>query len=266
MAEFGKGDPRWLVDDRADGRNVNAWHWTERDCTKWFKKTLSDALKDITLCSHGDCKAKEVEKLDGEMTYCNRKRKHMFFYEVELRLKWEANIDDTKITGQIRAPSICDEEPIESMEMRVTTTSKSQEGDILKKKLQQEAIPKLREVIKRVVGETLEHFKEPLPDEAMIKSKSQTQNTGVLIQQEKPTTTSKSMKNISMKLLFCSSPELMYQCLTDPQRLSFFTQSSAQMENKNGGKFSYFGGQVTGTNKTLVCVIASCNIFLIYAD
>lgn len=27
MAEFGKGDPRWIVDERKDGRNVNAWHW-----------------------------------------------------------------------------------------------------------------------------------------------------------------------------------------------------------------------------------------------
>jgi hypothetical protein len=27
MAEIGKGDPRWIVDNRVDGRNVNAWHW-----------------------------------------------------------------------------------------------------------------------------------------------------------------------------------------------------------------------------------------------
>jgi len=27
MAEFGKGDPRWIVNEREDGRNVNAWHW-----------------------------------------------------------------------------------------------------------------------------------------------------------------------------------------------------------------------------------------------
>jgi hypothetical protein len=27
MARLGEGDPRWLVTDRQDGRNVNAWHW-----------------------------------------------------------------------------------------------------------------------------------------------------------------------------------------------------------------------------------------------
>ena len=41
----------------------------------------------------------------------------MFFYEIELRIKWEATVDDTKVTGQIRVPSICDEEPIDSMEV-----------------------------------------------------------------------------------------------------------------------------------------------------
>lgn len=63
---------------------------------------------------------------------------------------------------------------------------------------------------------------------------------------------SKSFKDIKMKLLFYSSPELMYQCLVDDQRISFYTQSPAQYERKIGGKFSFFGGQVTGTVKNLV--------------
>ena len=27
MAKFGAGDPRCIVSDRPDGRNVNEWHW-----------------------------------------------------------------------------------------------------------------------------------------------------------------------------------------------------------------------------------------------
>lgn len=30
-AEVGKGDPRWIVKERDDGKNVGAWHWEERD-------------------------------------------------------------------------------------------------------------------------------------------------------------------------------------------------------------------------------------------
>lgn len=74
-------------------------------------------MSGIVLCEYGDCKTTSIDKSDGEMTYCNRKGKHMFFYEIELRVKWAAEIDEKKITGQIRCPSICDEEPISSMEV-----------------------------------------------------------------------------------------------------------------------------------------------------
>ena len=27
MAKWGQGDPRWIVEERADATNVNNWHW-----------------------------------------------------------------------------------------------------------------------------------------------------------------------------------------------------------------------------------------------
>eukprot|EP00976_Prorocentrum_cordatum_P032330 657303-Prorocentrum_minimum.AAC.4 len=27
MAKWGEGDPRWKVEERTDGCNVNGWHW-----------------------------------------------------------------------------------------------------------------------------------------------------------------------------------------------------------------------------------------------
>lgn len=29
MAKWGEGDPRWIVEERPDGTNVNNWHWYE---------------------------------------------------------------------------------------------------------------------------------------------------------------------------------------------------------------------------------------------
>ncbi|CAF4994828.1 unnamed protein product, partial [Rotaria magnacalcarata] len=31
MAEWGKGDPRWIVEDRPDATNPNNWHWKEKN-------------------------------------------------------------------------------------------------------------------------------------------------------------------------------------------------------------------------------------------
>jgi len=27
MAKWGEGDPRWIVEERPDAKNVNNWHW-----------------------------------------------------------------------------------------------------------------------------------------------------------------------------------------------------------------------------------------------
>ena len=44
MAKLGAGDPRWIVEDRKDGINVNNWHWTEKDVLPWAKKRLTELL------------------------------------------------------------------------------------------------------------------------------------------------------------------------------------------------------------------------------
>lgn len=45
MAKWGEGDPRWIVEERADAKNVNNWHW--------YVKTLSCRADTIFLAAHG---------------------------------------------------------------------------------------------------------------------------------------------------------------------------------------------------------------------
>ncbi len=44
MAKVGEGDARWIVEERADGANVNAWHWAERDVLPWAQRRLQELL------------------------------------------------------------------------------------------------------------------------------------------------------------------------------------------------------------------------------
>ena len=45
MAKWGEGDPRWIVEERADATNVNNWHWSEKNANKWSKEKLKILLK-----------------------------------------------------------------------------------------------------------------------------------------------------------------------------------------------------------------------------
>lgn len=97
MAEWGKGDPRWIVEERPDGRsrnssrysrmfsafplatNPNNWHWKEKNATQWSKDKLNELL--VGLKVENDqfvCEVKELKKCDGEASANNRKAKLVF--------------------------------------------------------------------------------------------------------------------------------------------------------------------------------------------
>lgn len=54
MAKLGEGDARWLVTDLgAAGRNVNNFHWTERDALDWSRERLSALFTGMQLVGDG---------------------------------------------------------------------------------------------------------------------------------------------------------------------------------------------------------------------
>ena len=42
MAKLGEGDPRWIVAERDDGRNVGGWHWQDENCLAWAKEWFEE--------------------------------------------------------------------------------------------------------------------------------------------------------------------------------------------------------------------------------
>jgi len=187
----------------------------------------------------------------------------MFFYDLEINLSWKAFLGDRQLTGKYRIPSVCDDDPITEKNIRISTTEKSKEGDLVKAALLKEGTERLIKLFNEFLEETREHFQEPLPGEPpKQRAPSSSQETTNEAPKSEPAESkpvekpaapvSKSFKSLSTKVQFDCSPELMYECLLDDRRLAAFTQSSAQMDRTEGGSFSLFGGQVVGTNKELV--------------
>ena len=55
MAKWGEGDPRWIVEERADATNVNNWHWTEKNATHWSKEKIKELLLGLKI-ENDQCK------------------------------------------------------------------------------------------------------------------------------------------------------------------------------------------------------------------
>jgi activator of HSP90 ATPase len=79
MAEWGKGDPRWIVEERPDATNPNNWHWKEKNATQWSKDKLNELLVGLKIENEQlVCEIKELKKCDGEASANNRKAKLVF--------------------------------------------------------------------------------------------------------------------------------------------------------------------------------------------
>ena len=59
----------WRSQERQDGTNVNAWHWTEKDVSGWTKQRLGELLGGLQLFSDaaGSADITEVEAVKGEL-------------------------------------------------------------------------------------------------------------------------------------------------------------------------------------------------------
>ena len=95
MAEWGKGDPRWIVDKRPDSHNVNNWHWVEKDATEWSKKEINRLLTQVVVddAKVGKCKITSIKSCKGEATLNNRKKKIIAYFEFNVVCKWKGNLN-----------------------------------------------------------------------------------------------------------------------------------------------------------------------------
>jgi hypothetical protein len=86
MARVGEEDDRWIVKDLGEeGRNVNSWHWVDKNVFPWTQSRLTSLFDNLELVNDGKIKLhiKKVDVLKGESILMNRKGKLRPFYELE---------------------------------------------------------------------------------------------------------------------------------------------------------------------------------------
>ncbi|KAL4693712.1 hypothetical protein H8959_012977 [Pygathrix nigripes] len=144
MAKWGQGDPRWIVEEREDGTNVNNWHWTERDATSWSKGKFQDLLVGIVVENDvGRGEISELKQVEGEASCSSRKGKLIFFYEWYIKLGWKES--GVKHKGLIEIPNLSEENEVDDTEVNVS--KKKGDGDILKDLMKTAGTAKVRQAL-----------------------------------------------------------------------------------------------------------------------
>eukprot|EP00993_Chasmostoma_nieuportense_P001836 NODE_2682_length_1120_cov_141.960725_g2560_i0.p1 GENE.NODE_2682_length_1120_cov_141.960725_g2560_i0~~NODE_2682_length_1120_cov_141.960725_g2560_i0.p1 ORF type:complete len:322 (-),score=79.74 NODE_2682_length_1120_cov_141.960725_g2560_i0:94-1059(-) len=252
MAKYGEGDPRWIVSDREDGQNVNAWHWAEKDVSDWAKKRLGELLeaKHIVDTSTCKCKTTEMSDFEGECTIYNRKGKISFLMDVKLNLSWEGELIDaeggTKTSkGKFECPEIEHDTQPAQLQVNVTCSDKN---------------PKLLELMqtegRRFVRAQTELFLNELKDGHGVASKKTSGPASPSSAPEKQKQDN-SIAQFKTSLVWRVPPTELWQCLTDQGRASAYTRCPAVIQSVVGGNFSFLNGNISGSytevvpNKTL---------------
>lgn len=258
MAKWGEGDPRWIVEQRADATNVNNWHWTERDATAWSNDKLKELFMAVSVTGEeGTCEVTEVSKLDGEASINNRKGKLIFFYEWDVKLSWQGQSQSgVKYKGHVEIPNLSDENDPSEVEIRVSLAKDEPDTNLLNL-MRKDGVQRIRDAVANYISTlkteftqgmilpvtngvthtTVDNIKQTVPLPETQNAKSTTcQNTGVKI----PTC------KISMKETFLTSPEELYRVLTTQELVQGFTHAPATLTADKGGKFQLLGGNVSG--------------------
>ncbi|XP_020841830.1 activator of 90 kDa heat shock protein ATPase homolog 1 [Phascolarctos cinereus] len=265
MAKWGEGDPRWIVEERADATNVNNWHWTERDASNWS----TDKLKSLFLAiqvqgEEGNCEVTEVSKLDGEASINNRKGKLIFFYEWTIKLNWTGTSKSgVKYKGHVEIPNLSDENDVNEVEVSVSL-AKDEPDTTLLALMRKEGVTKIRDAVETYIrtlkteftqgmilptlnGETV----EPAP-QLPVKAEESKVKPGTLASQPKTVGVKIPTCKIVLKDTFLTSPEELFRVFVTQEMVQAFTHASAVLEADKGGKFHLLDGNVTGEFLDLV--------------
>lgn len=275
MARVGEGDERWIVQERADGTNVNNWHWTEKDISAWTRTRLTELLEELVLFSNdtGSAATTSIDSVTGDSVINIRKGKMIATYELAVSVSFVGRAEgNDQIAGTILLPYISEENHDEEPELRVLTTAEGTPATAIRK-----GILGGRKVITEKVATFVKELREggphagnakkgptasaaaesagapalPPPHQSAVDSKTASPSSAPSKPPSKATSSTRddasTTLSLKMEEKFYARSADIYEALTDERRIRAFTQSEATSEPVPGGSFSMFGGTVQGS-------------------
>lgn len=121
-------------------KNVNNWHWVEKNCLPWTQDFLSKKLVTFEFQENGKkVWISSVKSVTGDVDLNQRKGKVINIYDLVLNLEWKGSLelDENVVKGSITVPEWMHDS--DSLEWETLMESWTKETDIflqmVKKKL-----------------------------------------------------------------------------------------------------------------------------------
>jgi activator of HSP90 ATPase len=248
---------------RPDAKNVNNWHWVEKNAEPWSRESLKELLIDQQI-EKGPITVilKEFKKLEGDATANNRKAKLIFLYEWTIEVSFIAKVAGSELEykGVLEILNLSDENEAHEIDINVTLETRGPQEAEIRHVLGSVGLEFVRTQMGTYIKKLKEEFSKGLilqTDKAQVVTKSG--KAGGFdkrsFQNEVVTGSEADKKKVPEKVdvtsfeiseSFKVTPARLYEILTS-QGLIGAWAGNASIDPKVGGKFSLFGGQITGS-------------------
>lgn len=241
-------------------KNVNNWHWVEKNCLSWAVDYLKEKLVGLEQKSESgiECKVTEVNSVTGDCDLNQRKGKIITIYDLVINLNWEGKSSNGEIwKGKVNIPEFMHD----SISNNDITFEISLNDEVCKESLQvkefirvnftKEIINQLKSFEKDLVEyhskdvyiNTNDMNGHPTLDSYKPKpiTNKENENKQQDIKQDKQDTIT-----IKFSTKFSATSNDIYNVLTNINMVQAWSRSKAVIENKENGKFVLFDGNIEG--------------------
>ena len=245
-------------------KNVNNWHWVDKNCMPWtlnYFKKLEGIRRSVESTTVEVC---EVTSVQGDCDLNQRKGQIIHIFDVELKLKWKAQVGDSEGKGTIFMPEFMHDTEPDDIVFEINVDSDVKDKDTIKNAVRTQLVPLIREGFKtfhvdlmdahakdvyitdeEMKGHPISNTYKPKPPVPEVVDSMETGNTEV----------KGGLTSITDDTEFQCSAQELYDVILDRQRVQMWTRAPAQLENKVGAAFVLFGGNITGSFTKLVSYI-----------
>ncbi|KAG0235832.1 hypothetical protein BGW42_004675 [Actinomortierella wolfii] len=247
-----------------DMKNVNNWHWVDKNCIKWAKTYFEENLSGVAVEKNGhSVKTKKVTSVEGDVDVNQRKGKIITIFDVAISLTFEGKTaDGTEVTGKIEIPEVAHDTDIDDYVFDVSidsdNSSKQPIRDLirtdlsaaLRKKLSVFASDLIKTHGKDVQVET--DFSRPSAP-STPKPATPVSSTNAAAKSATSTTGGPAVNTTTLSdtIEFQAPASDIYDVLLNEAKVGVWSRSKASIEPKVGAKFSLFNGTITGEIKEL---------------
>ncbi|KAI9297515.1 hypothetical protein K502DRAFT_312814 [Neoconidiobolus thromboides FSU 785] len=253
-------------------KNVNNWHWTEKNCIKWATTYFKTSLTNLQV-EDNEIKVEIVPevKVDGDCDLNHRKGKLLPLFDMKLELPISSKDSTGKevIKGTLIVREVCHDSDLSDyvFEWNVITSYNDKYRSKVIQLIKKELETKIKKIITSFQKDLIEQHSKDVYIEGETKKKSSLK-TPTKKDEAKKNDIKKSAKisnNVTIKLdhLFYAAPHDVYKVFTDAKLISLWSNSNTTFVAAPNLPFKLFNHQIKGT---VLKVIKDSYVSLLWKD